>query len=217
MGTAGRRFDAKVREERGCARLIGVDEAGRGPLAGPVVAAAVLLGPEIPRGLSAVRDSKLLTAAARQRLLGRLRQAGVRMAISWAHPREIERLNILQASLQCMRRAALRLSPAGADGALVVVDGNRKIPSLPLPQLTVVDGDRRSFAVGCASIVAKVVRDRWMERLDRRYPGYGLARHKGYSTADHLEALERLGPCHVHRRTYAPVAVLSDAELEEVL
>lgn len=214
MGTAGRRFDAKVRVERGFSRLIGVDEAGRGPLAGPVVAAAVLIGPELPRGLSAVRDSKLLTALARERLLEKLRKAGVKLAVSWAHAREIERVNILQASLQCMGRAALRLQ---ASDALVVVDGNRKVPQLPLPQLTVVDGDRRSFAVGCASIVAKVVRDRWMRRLDRMHPGYGLARHKGYGTADHLEALSRLGPSSIHRRTYGPVAVLSDAELEEVL
>jgi ribonuclease HII len=214
MGAAGRRFDAKVRIERGFTRLIGVDEAGRGPLAGPVVAAAVLIGPELPRGLSAVRDSKLLTPAAREKLLEKLRKAGVKLAVAWAHPREIERLNILQASLQCMRRAALRLQ---TDDALVVVDGNRKIPKFTLPQLTVVDGDRRSFAVGCASIVAKVVRDRWMERLDRRHPGYGLARHKGYGTAAHLEALSRLGPSSIHRRTYAPVAALAGKELEEVL
>lgn len=204
MTRAGRRFDARVRTERRSAWLIGVDEAGRGPLAGPVVAAAVLMGPEIPRGLSAVRDSKLLTAAAREKLCETLRTK-VRFAISWAHPREIERLNIFQATMLCMRRAVARLC---TPPALVIVDGNLAIPQLPQPQLTVVDGDRRSFAVGCASVIAKVARDRWMERLDRRYPGYGFARHKGYGTKDHLDALNRLGPSEVHRRSFAPVAAL---------
>jgi ribonuclease HII len=192
---------------RGAARLIGVDEAGRGPLAGPVVVAAVLLGPEVPPGLLAARDSKLLRAAEREALYERIRAGAQAVSVAWAHPREIERLNILAATLRAMRRAVLRIH---APDALVVVDGNRPIPDFSFPQLTVVGGDRRSLTVACASIVAKVVRDRWMEGLDRRHPGYGFSRHKGYGTKDHMQALTRLGPSSTHRRTYAPVALLLD-------
>lgn len=205
MSTAGQRFDARIRKARGASLLLGVDEAGRGPLAGPVVVAAVLLGPELPRDLSAARDSKLLSAVERERLYEIIRGGALSVSVAWAHPREIERINILAATLQAMRRAVLRVPAAQA---LVVVDGNRPIPGLARPQLSVVDGDRRSLAVACASIVAKVVRDRWMARLDRMHPGYGLSRHKGYGTEAHMESLSRLGPSPIHRRTFAPVAAL---------
>ncbi len=199
-----RRFDAEVRRERAVARLVGVDEAGRGPWAGPVVVAAVLLGPEVPRALWAARDSKRLSPRRREELFLSIR-AHAAVSAAWAHPREIERMNILGATLAAMRRAVLRL---GAGGAHVLVDGNRRIPRLPLPQTAVVGGDDKSLAVACASIVAKVLRDRWMRALARRHPGYGFAQHKGYGTAGHRAALARLGVCPIHRRTYAPVAAL---------
>lgn len=185
------------------AQLVGVDEAGRGPLAGPVVVAAVLLGREVPPALWDARDSKLLSASRREELYVRIRYEALAVSAAWGHPREIERVNILTATLAAMRRAVRRLK---APEALVLVDGNRRIPGLEQPQLTVVGGDRLSLSVACASIVAKVVRDRWMRRLDRCHPGYGFASHKGYGTKRHLEALARLGPSPIHRRTYAPVA-----------
>lgn len=199
MSAAGQKFDARIRETRKVSLLLGVDEAGRGPLAGPVVVAAVLLGPRLPKGLSAAKDSKLLSAAKREKLYERIRSGALSVAVAWAHPREIERINILAATLSAMRRAVLRIrSPQ----ALVIVDGNRPIPDLPIPQMTIIAGDRRSMAISCASIVAKVVRDRWMQRLDRMYPGYGFYRHKGYGTESHREALGRLGPSSIHRRTF---------------
>ena len=182
---------------------MGVDEAGRGPLAGPVIVAAVSLSDDLS-GLKGVRDSKLLSAGRREELFELIKARARGISVAWAHPREIERRNILRATLEAMRRAVLKL-PAGD---FVLVDGPHMIPGLPRPQKAVVDGDNLSLSVACASIVAKVVRDRWMRRLDRRYPGYGFERHKGYGTAAHLEALRRLGPCAIHRTTYAPVQEL---------
>lgn len=202
-----RAFDEAIRRSRGVSELIGVDEAGRGPLAGPVLVAAVMLGPEGLAEFEGVRDSKLLSARRREFFYERIRGKAGAVALAWAHPREIERGNILLATLSAMRRAALRIPSPG----LVLVDGNRPIPDFPRPQLPIVGGDRLSLAVACASVVAKVVRDRWMAALDRRYPGYGLARHKGYGTAEHQQALMRLGPCPVHRRTFAPVRQLLPA------
>lgn len=196
-----REFDAQLRRDRGVSELIGVDEAGRGPLAGPVLVAAVLLGPDGLEELDGVRDSKLLTASRREVLFEKIRRRARAVSAAWAHPREIERDNILAATLSAMSRAAGRIRSPG----LVLVDGNRPIPGLSRPQLALVGGDRLSLAVACASVVAKVLRDRWMLRLDRLHPGYGLARHKGYGTAEHREALSRLGPSPVHRRTFASV------------
>jgi ribonuclease HII len=210
--SAGHRFDSTLRACRRAGWLIGVDEAGRGPWAGPVLVAAVRLGAQVPRELLAARDSKLLSPSRRETLCGAIRAGAAAVSVAWAHPREIERTDILAATLAAMRRAARRAA-AGvpARRCLVVVDGNRPIPELPLRQITVVGGDRRSLAVSCASIVAKVVRDRWMRGLDRRYPGYGLARHKGYGTAAHREALARWGPAPVHRYTFAPIRRLPQA------
>lgn len=174
-------------------------------MAGPVVAAAVLLPEVLPPGLSGVRDSKLLSPERREEAYAAVLREAESVAVAWAHPREIERDNILAATLAAMRRAVGRLP---GEGCLVAVDGNRRIPKLDRPQVTIVDGDALSLSIGAASIVAKVIRDRWMTRLDRRFPGYGLARHKGYGTPSHLEALSRLGPSPSHRRTFAPVAVL---------
>ncbi len=204
MACLGQSFDDGLRRSLGFDHIIGVDEAGRGPLAGPVVVAAVLLGPRPARGLWAAKDSKLLTALQRERLFTAIRAEAQAVSVAWAHPRRIEQDNILRATLEAMGRCVLRVGKSG----LVLVDGNRTIPRLGRRQLAIIDGDRMSLAVSCASIVAKVCRDRWMRRLDRRYPGYGLADHKGYGTQAHLRALRRLGPSPVHRRTFTPVEEL---------
>lgn len=185
--------------------MIGVDEAGRGPLAGPVLVAAVILPDGPLKALAGVRDSKLLTVEKRASYFRHIRKAAKAVSVAWAFPRDIERVNILRATLLAMRRAVLRIP---AEDHLVVVDGDRLIPALGRPQQAVVGGDDRSLSVACASIVAKVVRDRWMTLLDRRYPGYGLARHKGYGTAFHLERLSKLGPSPVHRRNFSPVSLV---------
>ncbi|OGR89066.1 MAG: ribonuclease HII [Elusimicrobia bacterium RIFCSPHIGHO2_02_FULL_57_9] len=200
-------FDSGIRYSLGVAELIGVDEAGRGPLAGPVVAAAVVLGREGLESLSQVRDSKLLSASWREALFEPICAQAKAVALAWSHPRQIERANILAATLASMRRAVNRVcrQRKSASACMVLVDGRFCIPELSLPQLAIIDGDNQSLAIACASVVAKVFRDRVMRRLDRRYPGYGLARHKGYGTDEHLRALKKLGPSPVHRRTFSPV------------
>ena len=202
----GRRFDADARRRAAGARLIGVDEAGRGPLAGPVVVAAVVLPEEPSAELREARDSKLMTPKGRERLFGVVRSQALAVSVAWAHPAAIDRDNILAATLAAMGRCARRAAAkAGGGRALVLVDGPRAIREFELPQRTIVDGDAQSLSIAAASIIAKVVRDRWMERLDRRHPGYGFARHKGYGTKDHMAALDRLGVCSAHRLSYAPV------------
>lgn len=180
-------------------RVAGVDEAGRGPLAGPVVAAAVIL-PARPC-LDGLDDSKKLKPAQRQTLAAAIEARALAWALGRAEVEEIDRLNILQASLLAMRRAvaALAVRPAA-----LLVDGNQD-PRCGLPTTTVVGGDGRWAPIAAASILAKVHRDREMARLDQCYPGYGLARHKGYPTAAHLQALARLGASPIHRRSFAPV------------
>ncbi len=187
---------------RGYQALAGVDEAGRGPLAGPVVAAAVVfprdLGP-----IAGVDDSKKLSAEARERLFEDIR-AQSRYAIALVGPGEIDRINILQASLQAMAEAVAGLPEPPA---LALVDGNRKAP-LQVPQETLVRGDARCYSIAAASILAKVYRDRLMRTLHERYPQYGFAAHKGYPTKAHLEALRAHGPCPEHRRTFRGVKEL---------
>jgi len=201
--------------------LIGVDEVGRGCLAGPVLACAFLAPRRLPACLAEVRDSKLLAPDRRRRIFRKLRERNRCFALARASPEEIDRLNILQATLLAMRRAVQRLLDTGCcrvdagrrpesrihspASLLVVVDGNRAIPNLDVDQIPVVGADRKSFAVACASVVAKVARDRWMSLLDRRYPGYGLALNKGYGTTQHVQALDRLGPSPIHRRSFEPV------------
>lgn len=183
-----------------------MDEAGRGPLAGPVVVAAVVLPEEPSKELGAARDSKTMTPKGRERLFGVVRSQARAVAVAWAHPREIDEKNILAATLEAMGRAARRAAAkAGGGAVLVLVDGPSAIRGFDLPQRPVVDGDVKSLSISAASVVAKVVRDRWMERLERRRPGYGFAEHKGYGTKRHLEALDKLGPCDAHRESYAPV------------
>jgi ribonuclease HII len=182
--------------------IAGVDEAGRGPLAGPVIAAAVILDPENP--VIGLKDSKQLTPSRREALYLEITQKAIAWEVGRAGVEEIDRLNILQATLLAMRRAVVRLSPPAR---YVLVDGNQ-CPRLDCPVEAVVGGDSTIAAISAASIIAKVTRDREMVELDRRYPGYGLARHKGYPSREHLLALQRLGVTPLHRRSYAPVRKL---------
>jgi len=182
------------------ARLAGVDEAGRGPLAGPVAVAAVILDPA--RRIDGLSDSKVLSAAAREALFPSIQERALAFSIVLVQADEIDRLNILQATLEGMRRAILGLHLAPER---VLVDGNQVPSGLAMPAAAIVKGDASVAAIAAASILAKVARDRWMLELDARYPGYGFAAHKGYPTPAHLEALRRLGPCPVHRRSFAPV------------
>jgi ribonuclease HII len=182
----------------GFVHVAGVDEVGRGCLAGPVVAAAVVLHPE--RHIAGVCDSKTVPAAERERLYDRIVRHAVAWAVASADPSEIDRINIHQASLRAMQRAVLALAPLPD---IVLVDAFR-VPELPMAQRGVLHGDRRCSAIAAASIVAKVTRDRQMRELHGRDPRYGFDRHKGYATADHLDAVARFGYSDVHRRSFRP-------------
>ncbi len=184
--------------------IAGVDEAGRGPLAGPVVAAAVILPLEpLIQGLN---DSKKLSSAQRDTLEAEIYQHAVAWGLGWASPAEIDAVNILQATFLAMRRALQGLKVAPAQ---VLVDGNRLPPQEGLGFIAsweaVVRGDSREAAIAAASILAKTARDRYMQGAEQRYPGYGFAVHKGYGTARHMSALRRLGVTPLHRRTFEPV------------
>lgn len=188
--------------------IAGVDEVGRGPLAGPVVAAAVILDPAQP--IVGLADSKKLSAARRERLAAEIRTKALAWALGRAEVSEIDRFNILQASLLAMRRAVSALPVVPAK---VLVDGNR-CPRLACPCEAIVKGDATVPAISAASILAKVVRDAELCQLHQRYPHYDFGRHKGYPTALHLEALRRHGPCPEHRRSFAPVAALRQVVIE---
>lgn len=218
----GQRLRAMLTFERqlwaeGCERIAGVDEAGMSPLAGPVYAAAVVL-PRDAR-LRGVDDSKKLTPRAREELAQTIRAAAIAYCVARAEVEEIDRLNIYRAGLLAMRRAVEGLSapPADADAPsrveartmprppdALLVDA-RRLRELPIRQIDLIKGDQRSLSIAAASILAKTARDAYMEELDRHHPGYGFARHKGYPAPEHLAALERLGPCAAHRRSFAPV------------
>ena len=193
------------------ALVAGVDEAGRGPLAGPVVAAAVILDERQP--IAGLADSKKLSAARRDQLYDEIRAKALCCCVAQASVEEIDRLNILQATLLAMQRAVagLRLKPG-----LVLVDGNR-LPLLEMRAEAIVKGDAKVAAISAASILAKVTRDRGLELLDQRYPQYGFARHKGYGTAEHLQALRLHGPCPEHRSSFAPVAQAAQTMRERLL
>ena len=180
--------------------IAGVDEAGRGPLAGPVVAAAVILDPD--RRLRGLRDSKVLTPVERERLAVKIRANAIAWAVGFADVGEIDTLNILRASLLAMRRAVHALAVAPTEA---LVDGNQ-CPELDCPVYAIVKGDRDIASISAASIIAKTTRDAMLVELDRVYPVYGFAQHKGYSTREHIAALNRHGPCPAHRRFFAPVA-----------
>jgi ribonuclease HII len=197
-------------------RIAGVDEAGRGPLAGPVVAAAVILNPARPiRGLA---DSKALDPDERERLAGLIRQRALSYAVAWADAEEIDSINILQATMLAMRRALLGLAVPPQQ---VVVDGNR----CPCPDglgfecrfKSIIKGDATVPSISAASILAKTTRDALMRDLDGRYPGFSLSGHKGYSTSAHIAALNALGPTPLHRRSFSPVRNCDDLEALEDL
>lgn len=182
------------------ATLAGVDEAGRGPLAGPVVVAAVILDPQKP--IVGLADSKVLCENDRDRLAALIRARALAFSVVAIDVADIDRINIFHATMLGMRRAleGLALAPAYA-----LVDGNHLPKPMPCAARAVVDGDAKEPSISAASILAKTVRDGMMCELDATYPGYGFARHKGYSTPEHFEALARLGPCAIHRRSFAPV------------
>ena len=189
-------FDKSMRGE-GYSLIAGVDEAGRGPLAGPVFAAAVILDPDRP--VDGINDSKKLTAAKRERLFGEIQDRAAAYAVASASVEEIEALNILGATFLAMRRAveALPVRPQR-----LLIDGNRLPQGLDIPAEAIVKGDALSASIAAASILAKVSRDRVMIEYDGRYPAYGFAKHKGYGTAEHIEALRKWGPCPIHRGSF---------------
>ncbi len=188
--------------------VAGVDEAGRGPLAGPVVAAAVVLDPRAP--IDGLRDSKQLTAAARERLAGLIRERAYAWSVGRADAGDIDRINILQATLLAMTRAVAGLPICPRH---VLVDGLH-CPRVACSVEAVVGGDRRFASISAASILAKVTRDAEMVELDCRYPQYGFRQHKGYPTREHRDALRRHGPCPFHRRSFAPVRAAIEAGSE---
>ncbi len=198
---------------RGLHFVAGVDEAGRGPLAGPVSAAAVILPADFTHAL--LDDSKKLTERKRERLYEELTTRGdIRYAVALVEAEEIDRLNILRATHEAMRRAVAQLLPAPEH---VLIDG-LPVRDFPLPQTALVGGDGLSFSIAAASVLAKVTRDHVMLEMDARYPAYGFAKHKGYGTAAHLAALRTHGPCPIHRHSFQPVreAKVAQAFLPEL-
>ncbi|HVY71998.1 MAG TPA: ribonuclease HII [Verrucomicrobiae bacterium] len=212
MTPPGKRTVKKLAFERqllagGITLIAGVDEAGRGPLAGPVVAAAVIfpmawLHDGLPRELRGLNDSKQLTAAEREEFYTRLTtDAEIRFGFAVVAPEIIDLINILQATHRAMNEALACLQPAPAH---VLVDGLR-VRTLRYPQTSIVEGDAKSYSIAAASVIAKVTRDRLMLDFHRQFPEYGFADHKGYGTPQHLEAIARHGPCPIHRRSFAPI------------
>lgn len=197
-----RRYEKEARD-RGCPLVAGVDEAGRGPLAGPVVSAAVIWPVIPPTGVeeSLITDSKKLSPGRREKLAVIIREKAVAVGVGIIGPEEIDRINILRAALLSMSEAVKALSPAPD---FLLIDGNFPIPG-PWPQRSIVKGDSLSLCIAAASIIAKVERDHLMMDLHARHPGYGFDRHKGYPTQDHRDAIRRLGPSPIHRRTFKGV------------
>ena len=186
-------------------RVAGVDEAGRGPLAGPVVVAAVILDPDRP--IEGLADSKKLSETRREVLYAQIVESALAWSVIAVTPAEIDRINVLQATLAGMRRAVASLEPPAQ---MALIDGNRA-PELPCPSRTVIGGDALEPAISAASILAKVTRDRHMCALHERFPDYGFDRHKGYGTGAHMQALRNNGPCAVHRRSFRPVRAAAGA------
>ena len=204
MGDSPKEAIAALMTRLGRPHIVGVDEVGRGCLAGPVIAAAVLLRPGF--SLAGVNDSKKLSPLQREFIFNQLAEAGVSVGLGVVSAKEVDHINILQASLKAMVKALAALRQVFD---LVVVDGRQRLP-LHLPQYPLIRGDSLCLPVAAASIVAKVVRDRQMLYYDRRFPEYGFARHKGYATAVHRRALTLHGPCALHRRTFRCKTVESD-------
>ncbi|MCP4581371.1 MAG: ribonuclease HII [candidate division Zixibacteria bacterium] len=184
--------------------VCGVDEVGRGPLAGPVVAAAVVLDSKIT--IEGLADSKLLSPAQRYRIFSEIMEKSAGFAIAGVSRSIIDKINILQASFLAMKRAIEKL-PVRPDK--VYVDGNFEIPDLNISQKAIVDGDKLIPQISAASILAKVARDAFMTELANKYPEYGFERHKGYPTKEHIEIIKRLGPCEIHRRSFRPVSQMA--------
>lgn len=180
-----------------CDFICGVDEAGRGPLAGPVVAAAVIL----PKGLVIpyANDSKKLTERRRELLYPEIMEKALAVGVGVVSPERIDEINILQATFEAMRQAVGTLT---VRPDFVIVDGDKRIPDLEIPQLSLIKGDARSMSVACASIIAKVTRDHMMVEYDTLYPAYGFASHKGYGSAAHIQVIREIGPCPIHRRSF---------------
>lgn len=195
------RFEWSLRDQ-GYAVIAGVDEVGRGALAGPLIAAAVVLPDGAQAGLEGLKDSKLLDAGRRETLAGALRACAIAWSVGRAEPEEIDRVGIQHANMAAMRRA---LDGLGVACDYVLADAF-ELKGLDMPCLGLVRGDKRSASIAAASIVAKVTRDEFMVSLGARYPGYGFEHHVGYGCAEHFAALDRLGPCPAHRRSFAPVA-----------
>ena len=196
-------YEKQARQE-GFAAVCGIDEAGRGPLAGPVFAAAVILPERC--AIEGINDSKKLSPKKREKLFGEIESGAVAYGIGFATEQEIDRVNILQATFLAMRRA---FDALGVRPDLALVDGNR-MPALGVETRTIVKGDSLSASIAAASILAKVSRDRLMDQIDEIYPQYGFAKHKGYGTALHVEMLKNYGPCPVHRRSFLK-NILGDA------
>ncbi|HKK21803.1 MAG TPA: ribonuclease HII [candidate division Zixibacteria bacterium] len=192
--------------DQGYGAICGVDEAGRGPLAGPVVAAAVILPPEI--SIIGCTDSKKLTPEAREKVFDEIVHLGLVCAVGVVDSQSIDQMNILRASLMAMRKAVMELSNTPD---VILVDGNYPIPRIPQPQYAIISGDSRCQSIAAASVVAKVTRDRIMDKYDQLYPNFSFGKHKGYPTADHLEELKKHGPCDIHRKSFKPVAELLES------
>lgn len=191
-------FESELWQD-GCLSVAGIDEAGRGPLAGPVVAAAVIF-PAGHKYIAGINDSKKLTSITREEMIAIIQEVASAIGIGIVHHQEIDEINILQATFKAMREAiaVLQIRPD-----FLLIDGNKK-PGINVPQRCIVKGDSLSMSIAAASIVAKVTRDRMMLDYDRVYPQYGFARHKGYATARHIEAIRRFGLCPIHRRSFKP-------------
>ena len=203
----------KFREEtalfsQGYSLVVGLDEVGRGPLAGPVVAAAVILG-QRPKGswVGLVRDSKQMTPVQRERVLPYLRDAALALELGACSSGEVDALGIVAATRLAMKRA---IDSLGLVPQFLLLDAIY-LPDVPIPQKAIIRGDAQVLSIAAASIAAKVTRDKMMVEADRRYPGYGFAKHKGYGTAEHMVNLERLGPCEIHRNSFSPVKHLVSA------
>jgi len=195
--------------KQGFRTLAGVDEVGRGPLAGPVVAACVVFPQNFL--LSGVNDSKKLTSTKREKLFDQILKNAQEVGIGIVGERTIDRMNILNASLKAMWKAVNQLKHLPE---FILVDGNQKIPNLLLPQMPVVKGDSQSLSIAAASIVAKVTRDRIMLKYHRKYPEFCFAEHKGYATKAHVEALKTFGPCQIHRKSFKPVKLFQTNQID---
>ena len=209
----GRKPAPTFREEialfsQGYSLVVGLDEVGRGPLAGPVVAAAVILG-QRPKGtwVGLIRDSKQMTPVQRERVFPYLLDAAVALELGACSSGEVDALGIVAATRLAMKRAIDSLRPVPQFLLLDAI----YLPDVPIPQKAIIRGDAQVLSIAAASIAAKVTRDKMMEEADQRYPGYGFARHKGYGTAEHMGNLERLGPCEIHRSSFAPIKHLIGA------